>query len=214
MPFQDEDVITSRSGGPSHNDLWTQGGSFLHFHFTFLWLRHCEWLYSNYRSSVITITAFSFRTAVVLNSYTKQTSNANERWHNMIRQNVSRWQKQTSAENLLVKRIMISVCKLFPGGARLCFLHRRLIHVWMYWSWAAVGIMQSKVSHPKCSGLLFWEAHSETTVGGKSWLLSSVGKVFVLAPGATASAAGVQWWRPPPRLAPPPHLRRALEYKY
>ena len=42
----------------------------------------------------------------------------------MIRQNVSRWQKQTSAENLLVKRIMISVCKLFPGGARLCFLHR------------------------------------------------------------------------------------------
>ena len=37
----------------------------------------------------------------------------------------------------------------------------------------------------------------------------------VLAPGATVGAAGVQWRRPSPSLAPPPHtLSRALEYKY
>ena len=36
----------------------------------------------------------------------------------------------------------------------------------------------------------------------------------MLAPGATASAAGVQWWRRAPSEAPPPKGARGRAYKY
>ena len=143
MPFQDEDVITSRSGGPSHNDLWTQGGSFLHFHLTFLWLRHCEWLYSNYRSSVITITAFSFRTAVVLNSYTKQQAMQTKDdiiWLDRMYQDGKNKQAQ---KTFLWKELWFPSANFFPGELVYVFCTVAIFHVWMYWSWVAVGIMHA-----------------------------------------------------------------------